>query len=163
MGYSPGFLLEIARFRALRNLPQIFTKKFKSSRKRIWKPLEAFQEVSNDFQHLTKSAIYKTMGYSPGFLLEIARFRAFRKLPQIFTEKSKSSRKCIWKPIGGVSGSFEWFPALNQIRHFQNHGLSPRVFAENWPISAHWKFLPNLNEQARTKLEIDFQAFGRRF
>ena len=33
--------------------------------------LEAFHEVSNDFQHSTKSAILKTMGYSPGFLLKI--------------------------------------------------------------------------------------------
>ena len=184
MGYSPGFLLKIGRFRTIRNLPQIFTKKCKSSWKSIWKhiggvsgrlerfpaliqihhfqkrwaiaqafcskspdfgpfgtypksspkspkvfgnpfgiPLEAFQEVSNDFQHLTKPTIFKTMGYSPGFLLEIGRFRALRNSLQIFLYVPESSFKYICKHIGGVSGSFERFPALNQIRHFQNHGL----------------------------------------
>ena len=123
MGYSPGFLQEIGRFRDLRNLPQIFTKKSKSSRKSIWKPIGGIQEVSNDFQHLTKSAILKTMGYSPGFLLKIGRFCTVRNPLQIFLYEPESSFKYICKYIGGVSGSFERFPALNQIRHFQNHGL----------------------------------------
>ena len=33
--------------------------------------LEAFQRVWSDFQDLPKSAMFKTMGYSPGFLLKI--------------------------------------------------------------------------------------------
>ena len=36
--------------------------------------LEAFQRVWSDFQDLPKSAMFKTMGYSPGLLLEIGRF-----------------------------------------------------------------------------------------
>ena len=33
--------------------------------------LEAFQRVWSDFHDLPKSAMFKTMGYSPGFLLKI--------------------------------------------------------------------------------------------
>ena len=35
---------------------------------------ESFQEVWNDFQDFPKSAMFKTMGYSPGFLLKMGRF-----------------------------------------------------------------------------------------
>ena len=84
---------------------------------------EAFQEVLNDSQHLPKSAIFKTMGYSPGFLLKIGRFRTFRNSPQIETNNPESSWKSNYKHKGGISGSLERFPALTQIRHLQNHGL----------------------------------------
>ena len=36
--------------------------------------LEPFQRVWSDFQDLSKSAMFKTMGYSPGLLLEIGQF-----------------------------------------------------------------------------------------
>ena len=36
--------------------------------------LEAFQRNCGDIQDLPKSAMFKTMGYSPGLLLEIGRF-----------------------------------------------------------------------------------------
>ena len=37
--------------------------------------LKVFQGVWNDYRHLPISAIFKTMGYSPGFLVKIGRFR----------------------------------------------------------------------------------------
>ena len=63
------------------------------------------------------------MGYSPGFLLKIGRFRNFRNSTQIETNNPESSWKSNYKHKGGISGSFERFPALTQIRHLQNHGL----------------------------------------
>ena len=43
--------------------------------------LEAFQRVWSDFQDLPKSAMFKTMGYSPGLLLEIGGFSTLTNLP----------------------------------------------------------------------------------
>ena len=85
--------------------------------------LGAFQGVWNDSQDLPKSAIFKTMGYSPGFLLKIGRFRAIRNSQEIFMNEPEWSSKSISKHIGGVSGSLQGFPGLDQIRHLQNHGL----------------------------------------
>ena len=101
---------------------------------------EAFQRVWNDFRHLPKSAMFKTMGYSPGFLLKIGRFRTLANSPQIFTNNLESSYKYICKQIGGVSGSLERFSAPTQIRHVQNHGLQPRLFAQNRPIQDPCEF-----------------------
>ena len=84
---------------------------------------EAFEGVWNDSRHLPKSAIFKTMGYSPGFLVKIGRFRTLRKSPEIFTNHVESSWKSICKHIGVVSGSLERFPKRTQIRHVQSHGL----------------------------------------
>ena len=122
-----------------------------------------FQVVWNDFRNLPKSAMFKTMGYSPGFLLKIGRFRTLSNSPQIFPNKLESSQKSIFKQIGGVSGSLERFSAPTQIRHLQNHGLQPRLFAQNRSISDPFEFTPNLPQQARKQLEIYFQANRRRF
>ena len=42
---------------------------------------EAFQRVWSDFQELTKSAMFKTMGYSPGLLLKIGQFPTLTNSP----------------------------------------------------------------------------------
>ena len=84
---------------------------------------EAFHGVWNDSRHLPKSAIFKTVGYSPGVLLKLGRFRTLRNSPQIFTNNADSSWKSTCKHKGGVSWSLERFPAFTQIRHLQNPGL----------------------------------------
>ena len=84
---------------------------------------EAFHGVWNDSQHLPKSAIFKTLGYSPGFLLKLCRFRTLRNSPQIVTNNADSSWKSTCKNKTGVSWSLERFPAFTQIRHLQNRGL----------------------------------------
>ena len=43
--------------------------------------LEAFQRVSNDFQELKKSAMFKTMGYTPGLLLKIGQISTLTNAP----------------------------------------------------------------------------------
>ena len=60
----------------------------------------------------------------------------------------------IWSMFVGSLGRVL---ELVEIRHVQNHGLWPRVFAQNRPISVHWKFLQNLHEQTQlqqTKYEV---------
>ena len=51
---------------------------------------------------------------------------------------------------------------LTQIRHVQNHGLEPRLFAQNRPISDSCKFTRNTPNKSRKYFQIDFQAFLRR-
>ena len=70
--------------------------------------LGAFQWVWNDSRHLTKSAIFKTMGYSPGFLLKISRFRAIRNSQEIFMNEPESS----WRSISSILGRFREFGTI---------------------------------------------------
>ena len=82
-----------------------------------------FQRVWDDFSHLPKSVLFKTMGYSPGFLLKIGRFRTLANSHGIFTNKPKNSHKSICKHAGDVSESLGRFLKLTKIRPLQNHGL----------------------------------------
>ena len=66
--------------------------------------------------------MFKTVGYSPGFLLKIGRFRTLANSPQILTNNPESTQNSICKDIGGFSASLERFLILNQIHHVQNHG-----------------------------------------
>ena len=65
----------------------------------------------------------KTMGYSPGFLPKIGRFRTLAKSPDILINNSESTYKSICEHVGGFSGSLGRVLTLTQIRHVQNHGL----------------------------------------
>ena len=47
------------------------------------KVLEPFQSVWSDLKNLSKSAMFKTMGYSPGFLLKIGQFSTIANSPEI--------------------------------------------------------------------------------
>ena len=67
--------------------------------------------------------MFKSMGYSPGFLLKICRFSTFANSPQIDIATPASSQKLFWKGFGGVSEILERFPGLAKIRHVQKHGL----------------------------------------
>ena len=82
-----------------------------------------FQRVWDDFSHLPKSALFKTMGYSPGFLLKIGRFPTLANSHGIFTNMFKNSWKLTLKHGGDVSESLGRFLALTKIRPLQNHGL----------------------------------------
>ena len=70
MGYSQGFCSKTAKFRPLRIPPkttQTVPQRLKSNFIRVLAPS---QRVWSDFQDLPKSTMFKTMGYSPGFLLK---------------------------------------------------------------------------------------------
>ena len=49
-----------------------------------------FQRVWSDFDDLPKSALFKTMGYSPGFLLKNGRFSTRPNSPEIATNSRGS-------------------------------------------------------------------------
>ena len=63
------------------------------------------------------------MGYSPGLLLKIGRFRNLENSIEIFTNNLQNFYNCIYKPVGDVLWSLRRFPGLTKIRHGQNHGL----------------------------------------
>ena len=163
MGYSPGYLLKMGRFRTLANSHGIFTNILKNSWKSTFKHEATFQRVWDDFSKLPKSALFKTMGYSPGFLLKIGRFRTLANSHGIFTNKPKNSQKSICKHAGDVSESLGRFLELTKIRPLQNHGLQPRLFAQNRSISDPCEFSRNLYKRAQKQLEIHLQACRRRF
>ena len=62
MGYRQGFLPKYLPFLTPSNSPEVNTKSCAGSYKSFYK---AFQRVRRDYQGLSKSAMYKTMGYSP--------------------------------------------------------------------------------------------------
>ena len=69
--------------------------------------------------------MFKSMGYSPGFLLKIGKFSTLANTPQIAITSPARTRKLFWKGFGVVSESLERFPGLAKIRHVQKHGYSP--------------------------------------
>ena len=163
IGYSPGLLLKIAQFSTLANSPQIDTDSPARYQKSILGTQAAFQGVWSDLKDLPKSALFKTMGYSPGLLLKIAQFSTLANSPRIDTDSPARYQKSIFKPLGGVSGSLERFARLAKIGPVQNHGLQPRPFAQNRSIFDPRQFTPNRHRQSRKVLEIHFHALRRRF
>ena len=125
--------------------------------------LEVFQRVCSDFQNLPKSSMFKSVDYSPGFLLKNGQFPTLRNSPQIDTNSPARSQKSIQKGLGRVSESLERFPELTKIRHFQKRGLQPRVFAQKRPISDTRELTLNRHKQSRKKLEIHLEGIWRRF
>ena len=124
---------------------------------------EAFQRVWSDFQNLPKSAIFETMGYSPGLLRKIGQFPTLANSPEIDTNSPLRSQKSIQKGLGGFSESLEGFPELTKIRHVQNHGLLPRLFGQKRPISDTREFTRNRHKRSRMELEIHLEGSRRLF
>ena len=124
---------------------------------------EAFPKVWRDFEDLPNSVIFKTMGYSPGFLLKNGQFSTLANCPAIDTNSGASNQKSFQKAIGGVPESFEGFRGLTKIGHFQNHGLQPRLFAQKRRIFDPCEFPRNQHKQSRKEVEITLEGFRRRF
>ena len=122
-----------------------------------------FQGVWADFQHLPKSAMFKTMGYSPGFLVKIGNFGSLQILSKTARTNPYEVRNPFATLFGTLLESLGRFPALTKIRHVQNHGLQPKLFGPNRPISSHLKFFRKPHEQTRMQLEIHLEAYLRRF
>ena len=148
MGYSPGFLLKNGIFSTLANSLQIDTNGRASSQKYFRRVYQAFQRVWSDFDEMPKSALFKTMGYSPGFLLKNGRFSTLANSLQIDTNGRASSQKSFQEGLGGVSESLERFRRLAQIGLFQKHGLQPRLFVQKWPIFYQTEFTRNRHKQS---------------
>ena len=88
---AQGFCSKTANFRPSRIHPkstQTVPQEVRNSFRRF---LEAFQRVWSDFQNLPKSAIFKNMGYSPGFLLKNGQFPTPANSPEIDTNSPARS------------------------------------------------------------------------
>ena len=112
----------IGRFRTLGISYEISSNKPQNSWKSICNHVGDVSESLDDFSNLQKSALFKTMGYSPGFLVKIGRFQTLGNSYEIFTNKPQNSYKSFCKHVGDVSGSLGRFLALTEIRPLQNHG-----------------------------------------
>ena len=91
MGYSPGFLLKIGQFSSLANSPISTETVVQVVKNQFGRVLEPFQSVWSDLQNLSKSAMFNTMGYSPGFLLKIGQFSSLANTPEIDANSRASS------------------------------------------------------------------------
>ena len=78
---AQAFFTKSADFRPLRIHPKSTQTVAQAVTNHFRTVLEAFQRVWSDFQDLPKSAMFKTMGYSPGVLLEIGRFSTLTNSP----------------------------------------------------------------------------------
>ena len=89
MGYSPALCSKSANFRHFRIHPKSTKTVAEAFANHFRIVLEGFQRVSNDFQEFKKSAMFKTMGYSPALCSKSANFRHLRiqrKSTQIVAE-----------------------------------------------------------------------------
>ena len=74
MGYSPGLLLKNGQFAILGIKPKSTETVAEGVRNPLRRVFESFQKVWSDFQDFPKLAMFKTMGYSPGFLVKNGQF-----------------------------------------------------------------------------------------
>ena len=163
-GLQPRFLVKIGRFRLIENCSENFTNKFLRTYKSICKPVgdvfRAFWPISSTYQNPPSS---KPWAIAQAFWSKSADFGSF----QILSKTSRTSLYAVRNPFPSILatflGSLGRFPALAKISHVQNHGLQPRLFGQNRPISAHCKFSGKLHEQVFTHIEIHLQACWRRF
>ena len=163
-GYSPGFFVKIGRFRLIDNSPENFTKKSLRTQQSICKHIcDVFREfgpISSTYQNPPSS---KPWAIAQAFRSKSADFGSF----QILSKTSRMSLYVVRNPIASIFatflGSFGRFPALVKIGHVQYHGLQPRLFGQNPPISSHCKFSRKLHEQVFTHLRIHLQACWRPF
>ena len=89
MGYSPGLLVKMGQFRTLSKSREIHPNNRASTYKSI---SEHVRGVSGSLErHLRKSAMFKTMGYSPGVLVKMGQFRTLSKSREIHPNNRAST------------------------------------------------------------------------
>ena len=88
---AQGSCPKTAKFRPLRIHPkstQTVPQLLKNNFIRVLKP---FQRVWSDFQDIPKSTMFKTMGYSPGFLLKNSKISTLANSPEIDTDSAATT------------------------------------------------------------------------
>ena len=147
--------------------PCEFTRnRHKQWRKQLEMILEGFRRRFREF-----GAIFRTYQNppcskpwaSPGFLLKNGQFSTLANSPEINTNNRANSEKQFQKGLGSVSESLERFPGLTKIRHVQNHGLQPRLFAQRRPIFDPCEFTRNQHKGSRKQLEMILEGCRMRF
>ena len=113
-------------------------------------------------QDLPKSAMFKTMGYSPSFL---AKNGEFSTLDEFTRNRHKQSRKELEIILEGLRSRLIEFRAIS--RSCQNPPCSKpwaitRLFGEKRRIFDPDEFTRNRYKQSRKELEIILEVFSRR-
>ena len=90
---AQAFCSKTANFRPLRIHPKSTQRITQIVRNDFRRVQDAFQRVWSDFQDLPKSAMFKTEGYSPGFLLKNGQFSTLANSPEINTKNRANSQK----------------------------------------------------------------------
>ena len=67
--------------------------------------------------------MFRSMGYSAGFLLKNGQFSTIANSPGFDTNSRARSKKSFLKGFRGDLESLERFAGLAKIRHVQKHGL----------------------------------------
>ena len=75
-------------------------------------------------------------------------------------EQSRKQLQIHLQACGDGFGSLERLPAFTKIRHVPNHGLSPRLLAQNRPISGYCEFTRNTHKQSHKQLETICKHVG---
>ena len=161
---AQGFCSKSAKFRPSRIHPKTRQTVAQRVRNHFRRVLEAFQRVWSDSPDLPKSGMFKTMGYSPGFLLKIGQISTLSNSPENETNSRAKSQKSFQKGLGGISESLDRFPGLAEIRHFQNHGLQPWVFAQKANFrhpQIHPKSTQTVAQRVRNHFRRIQEAFQR--
>ena len=113
---AQGFCSKSANFRPLRIYAKSTESVAQAVRNHFRTVLEAFPTVWSDYHYLPKSAMFKTMAYSPGILLKNVQFSTLAIHPKSTKKKKPRARSCksFFKGLGGVSDSLERFPCSKQ-------------------------------------------------
>ena len=114
---AQAFCSKSANFRPRRIHSKLTHTVGEATRNNFRMVLEAFQRVWSDFHKLQKSAMFKTMGYSPGFLLENGQFLTRGNSVELDTNNRGSSQKSFQNGLGGVSESLERLVGPTKTRH----------------------------------------------
>ena len=82
---------------------------------------------------------------------------------ELTRNRYKESRKELAIILEGFRRRFRVFGAISRSGHVQNHGLQPRLFAQNRPIFDPCELTRNRYKESRKELEIILEGFRRRF
>ena len=154
-----------ANFRPLRIYPKSTQTVAQAVTNHFRTVLEAFQRVWSDFQDLPKSAMFKTMGYSPGRLLKIGQFSTLTKLP---LNRHKQSRKQSQITLERFWRRFREFGAIS--RTCQNRPCSkPWAIAQAFcsksanfrPLRIHPKSTQTVAQAVTNHFRVVLEAFQR--
>ena len=107
---AQAFCSKSANFRPLQIHPKSTKTGVQGGKNKFRRVLEPFQSVWSDLQNLSKSAMFKTMGYSPGFLLKIGQFSSLANSPistETVVQVVKNQFGRVLEPFQSVSSDLQ--------------------------------------------------------
>ena len=161
---TQAFCSKSADFRPLRIHPKSTQTVAQAVTNHFRTVLEAFQRVWSDFQDLPKSAMFKTMGYSPGLLLEIGQFSTSTKFIISGQKQSRKQSQIILERFWRRFRGFRVISRTCQNRPCSKPWAIAQAFcSRNRPIFDPYEFTLNRHKQSRKQSQIILERFWRRF